>query len=89
MVLLLPTRQQCKGLSAPESAQVKLMQADNFAWFGFPDDTEPSSRDFVPGLKLVSISKRASDALQLLSHLLAYIESMRASQAFPTAPGWC
>ena len=39
----------CSGLAT----QVKLVQADNFAWFGFPDDTEPSSREFVPGLKTV------------------------------------
>ncbi|KAK9840821.1 hypothetical protein WJX81_007219 [Elliptochloris bilobata] len=38
-------------LHAP-NAQVKLVQADNFAWFGFPDDTEPSSREFVPGLSM-------------------------------------
>ncbi|KAL4547159.1 hypothetical protein Ndes2526B_g07937 [Nannochloris sp. 'desiccata'] len=31
-------------------AEVHLKQADNFSWFGFPDDTTPSSRDFVPGL---------------------------------------
>eukprot|EP00951_Prasinocladus_malaysianus_P043749 scaffold551428_cov32-Prasinocladus_malaysianus.AAC.2 len=26
------------------------LQASNFSWFGYPDDTVPSSRDFVPGL---------------------------------------
>jgi hypothetical protein len=31
-------------------AEVHLKQADNFSWFGFPDDTVPSSREFVPGL---------------------------------------
>lgn len=33
------------------NAQVHLHQADNFSWFGYPDDTEPSSRSFVPGLE--------------------------------------
>ncbi len=58
MVLHLQQGQRCMGLNAPVSAQVKLMQADNFAWFGFPDDTEPSSRDFVPGPKLVRLLSR-------------------------------
>lgn len=31
-------------------AEINLQQADNFSWFGFPDDTSPSSRNFVPGL---------------------------------------
>jgi hypothetical protein len=29
------------------------VQGDNFAWFGFPDDTEPSSRNLLPGLAKV------------------------------------
>lgn len=29
------------------------MQADNFSWFGFPDDTEPSARNLFPGLAKV------------------------------------
>jgi hypothetical protein len=35
---------------AASGAEVDLRQADNFSWFGFPDDTAPSSRDFAPGL---------------------------------------
>jgi hypothetical protein len=31
-------------------AQVSLVQADNFSWFGYPDDTEPSARNLLPGL---------------------------------------
>ena len=30
--------------------QVSLVQAGNFAWFGYPDDPEPSARNFLPGL---------------------------------------
>jgi uncharacterized membrane protein YgcG len=30
--------------------EVHLRQADNFSWFGFPDDTSPSARNFLPGL---------------------------------------
>ena len=30
--------------------QVSLVQADNFSWFGYPDDTEPSARNLLPGL---------------------------------------
>ena len=29
---------------------VTLVQTKTFSWFGFPDDTTPSSRDFLPGL---------------------------------------
>ena len=31
-------------------AEAKLVQADNYSWFGRPVDTSPSSSDFVPGL---------------------------------------
>ena len=31
-------------------ADINLRQASNFSWFGFPDDTEPSARNFLPGL---------------------------------------
>ena len=30
--------------------QVDLVQGANLSWFGFPEDTTPSSRDFLPGL---------------------------------------
>lgn len=33
------------------NADVHLKQADNFSWFGYPEDTFPSSRNFLPGLK--------------------------------------
>ena len=32
-------------------ADVTLRQAENYSWFGFPDDTQPSARDFVPGAR--------------------------------------
>ena len=38
------------------SLQVSLVQADNFAWFGYPDDPEPSARNFLPGLAKVSLA---------------------------------
>lgn len=38
-------------------AEAKLVQADNYSWFGRPVDTTPSSSDFVPGLhKEVTLS---------------------------------
>lgn len=37
-------------LSRAMPEQVDLVQGDNLSWFGFPDDTSPSSRDFLPGL---------------------------------------
>jgi hypothetical protein len=33
-----------------KDAEVHLHQGGNYSWFGYPEDTEPSSRDFVPGL---------------------------------------
>ncbi len=36
--------------------QVSLVQAENFAWFGYPDDPEPSARNFLPGLAKAGIS---------------------------------
>ncbi|CAL8466123.1 g5659 [Coccomyxa elongata] len=33
-----------------DAAKVSLVQADNFSWFGYPDDTELSARNFFPGL---------------------------------------
>lgn len=32
-------------------AEVHLKQGNTYSWFGFPEDTEPSSRDFLPGLQ--------------------------------------
>ena len=34
--------------------QVALAQGQNLSWFGYPDDTSPSIRDFLPGLREVS-----------------------------------
>ena len=39
---------RCEALQV--HVQVSLVQADNFAWFGYPDDPEPSARNFLPGL---------------------------------------
>ena len=33
--------------------QVDLVQAGNLSWFGYPDDTIPSARTFLPGLNKV------------------------------------
>ena len=30
--------------------QITLVQGENFSWFGYPDDTSPSARNFLPGL---------------------------------------
>lgn len=35
--------------------QVDLVQASNLSWFGFPEDTVPSARSFLPGLNEVHI----------------------------------
>ena len=35
------------GLHHPS---VHLVQGHNLSWFGYPQDTSPSSRDFAPGL---------------------------------------
>ena len=34
----------------PAHPQVDLVQGSNFSWFGYPDDTQPSARNFLPGL---------------------------------------
>ena len=31
-----------------------MVQNSNFSWFGYPDDTEPSTRNFFPGLHKAS-----------------------------------
>jgi hypothetical protein len=33
-----------------EHPDVHVVQGVTFGWFGFPEDTTPSSRDVVPGL---------------------------------------
>lgn len=33
-----------------KDAEVHLHQGNNYSWFGYPEDTEPSARDFLPGL---------------------------------------
>lgn len=35
---------------------MSLVQADNFSWFGYPDDTELSARNFFPGLAKVLLA---------------------------------
>jgi hypothetical protein len=42
--------------------QVSLIQADNFSWFGYPDDTVPSARNLVPGLAKVRTMTCATTA---------------------------
>ena len=34
-----------------KEAELHAVQADNYSWFGYPDDTVPSSRNFLPGLR--------------------------------------
>ena len=36
--------------------QVDLVQAGNLSWFGYPDDTIPSARNFLPGLTKVTLT---------------------------------
>jgi hypothetical protein len=31
--------------------RVTVRQAENYSWFGYPDDTSPSARNFLPGLQ--------------------------------------
>lgn len=38
-------------------AEVHLKQASNFSWFGYPDDTSPSARNFLPGIAGASEEK--------------------------------
>lgn len=33
-----------------QGVRVRAVQASNLSWLGYPQDTEPSSRDFLPGL---------------------------------------
>ena len=35
--------------SLPRPLQLDLVQADNYSWFGYPEDTVPSARNFLPG----------------------------------------
>jgi hypothetical protein len=44
-----------------QRVDVTLCQAQNFSWFGYPEDTLPSARDFVPGLSDDSAWEPGSD----------------------------
>lgn len=40
----------CRPLLLLPLLQADLVQCHNLSWFGYPDDTSPSARDFLPGL---------------------------------------
>lgn len=35
--------------------ELKVVQGNNFSWFGRPQDTTPSSIDFFPGIKKMTV----------------------------------
>lgn len=39
---------------AAQGVTADVAQQHNFSWFGFPQDTDPSSRDYLPGLHKVA-----------------------------------
>ncbi len=42
--------------------QVSIVQGDGFSWLGYPEDTEPSSRDLFPGLTQDAQALGSADA---------------------------
>lgn len=44
------THTQACNLCPSACPKVDLVQASNYSWFGYPEDTSPSARNFVPGL---------------------------------------
>ena len=38
-------------------AHATVVQQPNFSWFGYPDDTTPTSRNFAPGLTQENAAK--------------------------------
>jgi hypothetical protein len=39
---------------------VTIVQGEGLSWAGYPDDTQPSSRDFLPGLSTLMSSTQTS-----------------------------
>ena len=52
------------------SCQVDLVQASNLSWFGYPEDTLPSARDFLPGLQQVKGSSDGPHVCSTTQHVL-------------------
>ena len=73
-----------------EGARGELVQCDNFSWFGFPDDTEPSCRDFLPGLDKPfpeQQPRRGKPPRKPSQFASATSSSLNGSSAPPTTPG--
>eukprot|EP00210_Caulerpa_lentillifera_P007372 g7046.t1 len=49
--------------------ELRVVQADNFSWFGRPLDTTPSSSNFVPGLKRPDLATNEETVLNPKSFL--------------------
>lgn len=41
--------------------EVSIVQGEGFSWLGYPDDTQPSSRDLFPGLDKASDPPQAAE----------------------------
>ncbi|KAL0030424.1 hypothetical protein WJX79_003924 [Trebouxia sp. C0005] len=70
-------------LHAP-GAEVDLVQASNLSWFGYPDDTIPSARNFLPGFNKGGEPNNTSTAEGAELHqaaIEAYMKQAAAKQA--------
>ena len=54
-------RWQCLLDIKVNSAFAKVAQGENLSWFGYPLDTVPTSRNFLPGLNEVKVLNRLSN----------------------------
>ena len=53
-------RWQCLLDIKVDTAYGKVVQGENLSWFGYPLDTVPTSRNFLPGLSDVKVLNRLS-----------------------------
>ena len=55
-------RWQCLLDVNVSKAFAKVVQCDNLSWFGYPLDTQPSSRNFFPGIERIKVLNRLTHA---------------------------
>ncbi|UPQ99883.1 chloroplast protein TIC236 [Chloropicon primus] len=77
-------RWQCLLDIKVNSAFAKVVQGENLSWFGYPLDTEPTSRNFLPGLNNVKVLNRLSNNTEIQSSIADELLDEKVSALDPS-----
>ncbi|MAD20600.1 MAG: hypothetical protein CMJ52_10720 [Planctomycetaceae bacterium] len=76
-------RWQCLLDIKVNTAYAKVVQGENLSWFGYPLDTIPTSRNFLPGWSDVMVLNRLSNNINLESSIADELLDEKVSQLDP------